>query len=379
MLFLLFAACSGPDGGDTAALCDDSVGNICTWAGNGDVGYDGGGNDRLSSMFYWPMDVEFSPYGDPVISDFNNHKLRLVEDDGTVTTIVGTDFVGDGPADLSDLTLPGATGTTVNLNHPTDVIYFPDGTLLNSSWHTHKIRTWDPQTGLVHVHCGLTPGFVGEDYAPAADARLNMPKAADIDPAGNLYFVDMKNERVRVLTPEFTIATVAGNGDKGYGGDGGPAKDASFNFPKSEQPEPGGAIAYGPDGNLYIADTENHRIRRVDLAAGTIDTIAGNGTAGYAGDGGPAVDATLNLPRDLEFDDDGSLWVADTDNHVIRRIDLAAGTITTTIGSNVEGFSGDGAPALDAALARPFGVEFGTDGNVYVADTYNHRIRVVYR
>ena len=81
MLFLLFAACSGPDGGDTAALCDDSVGNICTWAGNGDVGYDGGGNDRLSSMFYWPMDVEFSPYGDPVISDFNNHKLRLVEDD----------------------------------------------------------------------------------------------------------------------------------------------------------------------------------------------------------------------------------------------------------------------------------------------------------
>lgn len=380
ILLALLAACTDPAVDDTAAIrCDAAVGNICTWAGTGDIGYDGGGNDRLDSMFYWPMDVEFSPYGNPVVVDWNNHKLRLVEDDGSITTIVGTDFVGDGPADLSDLTLPGAPGTTVNLNHPTDVIYLPDGTLLNASWHTHKLRTWDPATGNVHVHCGLTPGFVGENYAPAEAARLNMPKGADLDSAGNLYFVDMKNQRLRVLTPEFTIATIAGNGTKGYAGDGAAATDANFSFPTGAQPEPGGAIATGPDGNLYVADTENNRIRRVDLVTGLIDTVAGNGTAGFGGDGGLAIDAMLNLPRDIEFDADGSLWVADTDNHAIRRIDLAAGTIDTVIGTGTAGFSGDGAPAIDAELNRPFGIEFGTDGNVYVTDTHNHRIRAVSR
>ncbi|MDP2310149.1 MAG: hypothetical protein Q8P18_29295 [Pseudomonadota bacterium] len=381
ILLALLAACTGPGPDDTAEVvpCDDAVGNICTWAGTGDIGYDGGGNDRLASMFYWPMDVEFSPYGDPVIVDWNNHKLRLVESDDTITTIVGTDFVGDGPADFSDLELPGAPGTTVNLNHPTDVIYLPDGTLLNASWHTHKLRTWDPATGNVHVHCGLTPGFVGEGYAPAADARFSMPKAVDLDAAGNVYIVDMKNQRVRVLTPEFTIATIAGNGTKGFAGDDAAATDANFSFPTGAQPEPGGAIATGPDGNLYVADTENNRIRRIDLGTGLITTVAGNGTAGFGGDGGPALDAMLNLPRDLEFDTDGSLWVADTDNHVIRRIDLSAGTIETVVGTASAGFSGDGGPALEAELDRPFGIEFGTDGNVYVTDTYNHRVRVVNR
>ncbi|MDP2313888.1 MAG: SMP-30/gluconolactonase/LRE family protein [Pseudomonadota bacterium] len=380
VLMLLFAACTGPTPDDTAAAaCDDTVGNICTWAGTGDAGFDGGDNDLLASMFYWPMDVEFSPYGDPIIIDWNNHKLRLVEDDGTITTIMGNDFVGDGPADLSDLTMPGAPGTTVSLNHPTDVIYLPDGTLVSASWHTHKIRTWDPATGNVHVHCGLTPGFVGEDYAPAVDARFAMPKAVDVDAEGNLYIIDMKNQRVRVLTPEFTIATIAGNGTKGYAGDGAAALEANLSFPTGAQPEPGGAIALGPDGKLYVADTENHRIRVIDLEAGTIDTVAGNGTPGFGGDGGAAVDAMLNFPRDLEFDTDGSLWVADTDNHAVRRIDLAAGTIGTEIGTNVKGFAGDGAPATEAQLDRPFGIEFGNDGNVYVTDTYNHRIRVVYR
>jgi WD40 repeat protein len=379
LLFFLFA-CTGP-ADDTGELtpCDDAVGNICTWAGNGDIGYDGGGNDRLASMFYWPMDVEFSPYGNPVIVDWNNHKLRLVEDDDTITTIVGTDFIGDGPDDFSDLELPGAPGTTVHLNHPTDVVYLPDGTLLNASWHTHKLRTWDPATGNVHVHCGLTPGFVGENYSPAADARFSMPKAVDLDAAGNVYIVDMKNQRIRVLTPEFTIATIAGNGTKGFAGDGAAAADANFSFPTGAQPEPGGAIALGPDGNLFVADTENHRIRKIDLATGLVSTIAGNGTAGFGGDGGPAVDAMLQFPRDLEFDTDGSLWVADTDNHVIRRVDLTAGTIETVVGTGVEGFSGDGGPALDATLDRPFGIEFDNDGHVYVTDTYNHRVRVVYR
>jgi WD40 repeat protein len=380
MLLLLLAACTGPaDDSAAAALCADDVGNICTWAGTGDAGYDGEGNDRLASMFYWPMDVEFSPYGKPVIVDWNNHRLRMVEDDDTVVTIMGTAFPGDGPPDQGDLEAPGAPGTTVNLNHPTDVIYYPDGTLLNSSWHTHKLRTWDPATGNVLVHCGRTPGFAGDNYEPADDARLNMPKGAVLDDVGNLYFVDQKNERVRVLTPAFTIATIAGNGTKGFAGDDGPATDANFAFPLSAQPEPGGAIALGPDGNLYVADTENNRIRRIALATGLITTVVGDGTAAYAGDGGPATAASLNLPRDLEFDTDGAMIIADTDNHVIRRVDPTTGIIETVAGNGTSGFSGDGASALDATLYRPFGVDLGEDGNLYIADTYNHRIRVVYR
>lgn len=381
MLFALLFACTGENPDDTAAACEESSGGICTWAGTGDAAYDGDGNAPLDSMFYWPMKVEHSPYGNPVVLDWNNHRVRVLQDDGTFTTAVGNLFPGDGPPDLSDLTLPGAPGDTVSLNHPTDAIWLPDGKLLVVAWHNHKLRTWDPATDLVHVHCGTTPGFAGDDYAPAIDALLNMPNSAVLDEAtGSLYFVDQKNERVRELTADFTINTVAGSGTQGFGGDGGPLREAAFGFPKSAQPEPGGAIALAPDGNLYVADTENHRIRKLDLANDVITTIAGTGTAGFGGDGGPAAEALLHFPRDVEFGADGRLYVADTDNHVVRAIDLTTGIIETVAGTPGEsGFSGDGGPATEATLYRPFGIDFDEAGDLYVADTYNHRIRVVYR
>lgn len=384
MFLLWIAACAGPSGDDTstaAAACATDAGNLCTWAGTGAAGYDGEGHDRLETMLYWPMDIELSPYGRPVISDWNNHRLRLVEDDDTLTTIMGDAFPGDGPADQSDLVFPGAPGTTVLLNHPTDVAYLPDGTLILAAWHNHKLRTWDPGTGLVYVHCGLGPGFTPTDEgtADATGMLMNMPKSLALDPAGNIYFIDQKNERVRELTADFQVRTIAGNGTLGFGGDGGPATAAVLGFPTSAQPEPGGAIAIGPDGNLYIADTENNRIRKIDLTSGMIDTIAGTGDAIYSGDGGPALQAGLNHPRDLEFDADGLLWIADTDNHAIRTMDLTSGVINTVAGTGTEGFSGDGGPATQAALYRPFGVAIAPDGNVYISDTYNHRIRVLYR
>lgn len=380
MLLLLLFACSGSDGGDTAAAaCADDVGNICTFAGNGDAAWDGDGNDRLASSFYWPMKMEVSPYGDPVVMDWNNHRVRRLTADDTFETIIGDVFPGDGPADQSDLEAPGAPGTTVLLNHPTDAIYHPDGTLFLVAWHNHKLRTYDPATGNVIVHCGSGPGFVGDNYEPADGAKMAMPNSGVFDSAGNFYMVDQKNQRIRVLTPDFTIATIAGNGTKGFVD--GTAAEANFSFPTGAQPEPGGAIALGPDGNLYVADTENHRVRKIDLASGAVTTIAGSGTAGFSGDGGAAVDAMLNNPKDLEFDADGLLWVADTDNHAVRTIDLASGIIDTAVGTGGQsGFAGDGAPATDALLYRPFGIDFDPDtGDLYVADTYNHRIRVVYR
>lgn len=378
----LLVGCGDKDTADTAwdmPACTPDSGVICAWAGTGDAAYDGGGRHRLNSYFYYPMDVEFSPHGRPVIADWNNHKLRLVEEDDTLTTIMGTDFLGDGPPDLGDLTAPGADGTTVNLNHPTDHEYYSNGVLLSASWHTHKLRTWDPATGLVMVVLGSSPGFAGEDDAPASEAKLNQPKAVTIDSQGNAYFVDMRNERVRLLTYQETVRTIAGNGEKDYCGDGGPATEACLNFPKSENPEPGGSVALSADERtLYIADTENHVLRAVDLDTGLISTVVGTGTAGFAGDGGPGLSAQLSFPRDIEVGPDGRIFIADEGNNRVRVWDPSADSIETYAGNGELASEGDDGPALDASFNRPFGVEVDSDGAVYVADTFAHRIRVIY-
>jgi sugar lactone lactonase YvrE len=375
MILALLAACDGPDDTPAEEACAADPGNICTWAGNGSAGYDGEGNDRLDAMLYWPMDVDVSGLGPTLVVDWNNHKVRRVEEDGTLTTAIGTDFLGDGPYDLSDLEEPGAPGTTVNLNHPTDVRYLEDGLLLLSTWHNHKLRTWDPETGLVLVWTGAGVGYAG-DGETTETALWNMPNGADYDEEGNLYVVDQRNERIRVIHADETVATVAGNGTKGYAGDGSAAIDANIALPNGAQPEPGGSLVYH-EGSIYFTDTENNRVRRVDLAAGTIETVVGDGTQGYAGDGGAATAAQLNYPRDLEIAD-GVMYIADTDNHAIRAVDLASGTITTVAGTGQSGFAGDGGPATAAQLYRPFGVAVAPDGALYVSDTYNHRVRVVY-
>jgi hypothetical protein len=196
---------------------------------------------------------------------------------------------------------------------------------------------------------------------------------------------DTRNFRVRRISAETgNIETVAGSGARGAGGDGGPPLEAQFSFQKGldqmgpfgDNPEPGGALALDAQGRLYIADTENHRIRRVDFAANVIDVVAGTGTPGFSGDGGPATSAELNYPRDIEIGPDGRLFIADADNQRVRVVDPATGTITTVAGNGAYGFSGDGGPAREASLGRPFGVALWK-GDLYVTDTMNNRIRRV--
>jgi len=380
---LLFAlvACATDDTGtpdDTAVVerCDESIsGNICTWAGTPQAGFNGDGIDRRDSWLYFPVDVEVDEFGPPTILDWNNHRIRTLNADDTLTTVMGTSFVGDGPPDLSDRTAPGAPGTSINLNHPTDVIYLPDGTMWHTSWHTHKARVMDMNTGLAYVATGAGVGFAG-DGGDASLALLNQPKGAVYDEnTGNLYIVDMRNERIRCIDPDNVITTVAGTGDQGFGGDGGPALSAVFAFPKSANPRPGGAITVD-GGLLYVADTENHRIRTIDLATGTVETVVGTGTAGFSGDGGPAIDAQLNYPMDIEVQD-GVLYIADADNNRVRTVDLATGTIQTVAGNGTAEFSGDGGPATEASLYGPTGVGVGPDGALYIADMFNHVIRRV--
>jgi DNA-binding beta-propeller fold protein YncE len=267
----------------------------------------------------------------------------------------------------------------VSLNHPTDLLFDTDNSLLIMAWHNHKIRRWDPATGLSTVIAGRGPGFVD---GPMAMARLRQPSKFTRDAAGNFYIFDQANLRVRMVTPDFsTMSTIAGVGTRGFSGDGGDPLMAQFSVQGGENPEPGGDVAIA-GSRLFIADSENNRIRMIDLSATpqTIVTVVGTGTVGTAGDGGPGASAQLTSPRDLEIGPDGALYVADTGNHAIRRIDISSPmfTITTVAGTLGEpGVAGERGPATSARLARPFGLAFDAAGNLFIADTLNNRIRRV--
>jgi sugar lactone lactonase YvrE len=229
--------------------------------------------------------------------------------------------------------------------------------------------------------CGRGPGFAG-DGMPDATALFSMPKGIALAPSGDLFIVDTRNLRVRrIAAGTEIVTTVAGAGMRGATGDGGDPLAALFSFQKDgDNPEPGGAIALDQQGRLYIADTQNHRVRRIDLAPsgqGKIDTVAGTGTPGGGGDGGPATQAQLDFPQDLEISPDGRLFIADTENHVVRAVDLTTGIITRIAGNGQAGDSGDGGDARQASLRRPFGIAFDAAGDLYVADTLNNLVRKV--
>ncbi|MFF3270955.1 NHL repeat-containing protein [Streptomyces chrestomyceticus] len=205
------------------------------------------------------------------------------------------------------------------------------------------------------------------DGGPAILTQLNWPHDVALDKNGNLYIAERNSHRVRKVTPADSITTVAGNGQAGYVSDGGPATATQLNNPAS--------VAVDDAGNLYIADMNNHRIRKV-TPNGIITTVAGNGQAGYVSDGGPATATQLNTPHGVAVDGQGNLYIADWGNHRIRKVD-ANGIITTVAGNGQAGYGSDGGPATATKLYYPGGVEADRNGNIFVADTYNHRIRKV--
>ena len=379
-LAALLAGCGGDDAPlvldeETQAFCSDPA-ELCTYAGNGEAAFDGDGYALEESSFYWPIDLTITRGGDVYVLDWNNHAVRKVEADDTLRTVIGSGFVGDGPPDLSDLEAPGAVGTEVDLNHPTQLVEMPDDKLLLVAWHNHKLREYDPETGRVLVTCGAGAGFSG-DGEGARGALLNQPTQLLLGDDGSQYILDMRNQVVRKIDPEGVITTVAGTPTiPGYGGDGGSPLEATFRFPAGSNPPPGGALAFDRDGRLYVADTLNHAIRRIDFEENRIDTVAGTGEAGFSGDGGDAVEAELNNPRDLQLSPDGkSLYFADEKNQRVRVLDLEAGSIDTVAGNGEVGYGGEGFAPTETSLNRPAGLAFDDDGFLYIADTYNNRIR----
>ena len=261
----------------------------------------------------------------------------------------------EGPASESLLCDPHGVFDTRTANS----LYFADT-------GNHVVRKIDGQDIVSTVAGTGVAGYNG-DGIKATSAQLNGPRDVFVDGDGNVYIADTENCRVRKVSGG-TISTVAGDGTCGYGGDGGPATAAQLNRPSG--------VAVDEAGTIYIADTENCRIRRV-LVGGTIETIAGSGECGFGGDGGASVLALLNRPHDLYFFTSGKdLLIADTDNHRIRRLATMARTISTFAGTGTPGYSGDDGPALDAELNGPEAVA-ATPDFVFIADTRNHAIRRV--
>ncbi len=265
--------------------------------------------------------------------------------------------------------LPQTTyATTVPLILPSAIVFDPQGNLYLAETASHVIRKVDP-TGIITTFAGTgTQGYSG-DNGPATAAQLDSPQGLTLDATNNLYIADTHNHRIRKITAATgIITTIAGTGLPGFDGDSGPATASHLNLPT--------ALAIdSTTGNLYLADTQNHRIRKITATTGTITTIAGTGTQGFFGDQSPATAAAIDSPTGLALDSMGNIYLADTHNHRIRRIDAITDIITTVAGTTTPGFSGDNAPASAASLALPHGLTIDATGNLYIADTANHRIR----
>ena len=319
------------------------------------AGYSGDWGSATSAQLNQPNGVCIDQAGNVYIADTNNNVIRWVNSSATIRT-----FAGNGEADYQD----GSTGWSwydASFDHPMGVCVTNAGVVIVADTMNCTLRSvasnW---VSTVTITPGLGLSAPGEVVAYYSSGHQTV----------YLYIADTNNHRIRQFDTEAnSVTTVAGNGNQGYWGDGGAATSAALNTPMG--------VAVDGQGNLYIADTNNNRIRMVSASSGRIYTVAGTGTAGYSGDGGPATSAKLNAPSDVFVDSAGNIFIADTFNHVIRRIDTA-GVIHLTAGTpQTGGFSGDGGSATSARLNQPNGVCIDQAGNVYIADTNNNRVRKV--
>jgi sugar lactone lactonase YvrE len=350
-------------------MVDATTQFITTVAGTGSGGYSGDDVPATSTALRKPRGLWLDESGNILIADTDNHRARLVYDDGG--TLMITTVAGDGSAGYSG---DNGAATSASLNKPHGVCIYetlPPAYLVIADPSNHRIREVNLTTGIITKVAGTFWSGYNGDNIDATWARLYYPFGVHVDSSHNTYIADTYNHRIRKVDGKTgIITTVAGTGSKGFSGDGGPATSARLRYPFN--------LFLDTVGNIYIADTYNYRIRKVDAATKIITTVVGDGSAKFKGDGGLATDASIMKSYDVAVDSAGNIFIADTHSHAIRKVDATTGIINTVVGQGGSaGFSGDGGLATDAKLNSPTGVYVDAAGNIYVVDTKNDLIRKV--
>ena len=335
---------------------------ISTIAGNGIVGYLGDGGFATNAELNLPRGVYVSTTGDVYIADCQNNTIRKI----TTSTGIITTVAGNGTAGFSG---DGGTATSAQLYQPTSVCTDNFGNVYFADCQNNRIRKVTVSTGIITTIAGTTQGYSG-DGGLAVDAQFYLPWGICLDDSNNIYIADQLNNRIRKVTISTgIITTIVGTGTAGFSGDGGLAIDAQIAQPCG--------ICIDDIGNIYIADRANVRIRKVSYSDGMISTIAGTGFPGFSGDGWLAISAQFYDVWGISVDVFGNIYIADTDNHRVRKVTISTGIIETIAGNGNGSYSGDGGLATNAELNYPNGVTVDIVGNVYIADRYNNRIRKV--
>jgi hypothetical protein len=327
-------------------------GTLLTVAGNGSAGFSGDGGPATIARLHAPQDQAVDAAGNVYIADGDNHRVRKVSPEGTITTVAGT-----GQAGLSG---DGGPAIEAKLTFPTGVAIGSAGDLFIADGVNGRVRKVDASGIITTVAGGGKPAAGLGDGGPAIAARLQAPYQLAFHAAGDLFIADLNGRRIRKVDPAGIITTVAGGGKPADGrGDGGAATDAALKQP--------GGVAVDSAGNVYISDFEDGRVRKVGLD-GIIRTVAGGGQpADRVGDGGPATDARLDGPNGIALDAGGNLFIPEDRGERIRKV-TPEGSISTVAGNGQIGRTGDGGPATDASLNSPMSVAVDRAGNLYFTE-----------